>query len=169
MTDPNTLVIPYPLRLRPDLHHFFSLPPEDLLALLILGEAEGEPYGGKLGVGWVVRNRVENPCWWGSDYQTVILCTSQFSCFNQGVGSRLPLLNDPYGSSHVVSQRTKVAYNDCIQAAEEVLIAPPGADITQGADHYFAKDMKTWTSWIENMMRTVDIGRHVFFSMFGSS
>jgi Mg-chelatase subunit ChlD len=53
-----------------------------ILARAIFGEARSESKPGKIGVGGVIKNRVDNPRWWGSSYHTVILKPSQFSAFN---------------------------------------------------------------------------------------
>ena len=44
-----------------------------ILARAIFGEARGESKKGKIGVGWGIRNRANNPGWWGNSYHTVIL------------------------------------------------------------------------------------------------
>ena len=56
-----------------------ELPAEIVLALLIWGEARGEPIEGQVAVGCVVRNRVARS---GQDWRTVCLAPKQFSCFN---------------------------------------------------------------------------------------
>src|SRR5690349_18676751 len=55
-----------------------------LLAMCIFGEARGEEYEAKVGVGCVVRNRVGHQGKYGHGYQGVILKPYQFSCFNHG-------------------------------------------------------------------------------------
>lgn len=54
----------------------------DLLAATIIREAALEPPYGQAAVGIVIRNRVNNPRWWGRSFESVILKPWQFSCWN---------------------------------------------------------------------------------------
>lgn len=61
-----------------------TTPPEEwddlsLLAGIIYLEAEGEPAEGKVGVGWVARNRADR---WRKHLRAVLLQPAQFSCLN---------------------------------------------------------------------------------------
>ena len=51
----------------------------DLMALCIWAESRGEPGEGQVAVAWVIKNRIDHPCWWGRDVHTVILTPCQFS------------------------------------------------------------------------------------------
>jgi len=55
----------------------------ELLTMLLIGEAEGEPWESKVGVGLTVRNRVEvrKRCF-GVGWRGVMLAPNQFTCFS---------------------------------------------------------------------------------------
>lgn len=55
-----------------------------LFALCIWREARGEDLNVKVAQAWTVRNRVENPSWWGKDWISVITYPEQYSGFNPG-------------------------------------------------------------------------------------
>ena len=68
-----------------------------LLALVIWREARGEGELGMRAVAWTVRNRVEHPTWWGTDYGSVIAKREQYSSMTHAGDpqlSRFPLADD---------------------------------------------------------------------------
>lgn len=133
-----------------------------ILALTIYGEARGEPFPGKLGVGWVVRNRAENPGWWGGpSLADVCLHRWQFSCWNE---------NDPnsgqlhrFGTDDLLED---AELRVCLRAALEVT-SPSGVDISHGADHYVRTDWLTSAklrpNWANGHDPVAEIGHHSFY------
>jgi len=135
----------------------------DLLvpARTVVGEARGEDYEGKLAVACVIRNRAENPRWWGGpDWDSVCLKPWQFSCFNDPKYGGQPFLWN-LQLDDIAEQ-----YPDCLSAVEEV---KKGAiDLTGNATHYvvtsWLHDPDLRPAWANELVPTVVIGHHSFFS-----
>jgi len=123
-----------------------------LLAQCILGEAEGEPFKGKLAVGHVVMNRVLDDRW-PSSIAAVVLQPKQFSAFNTG-SPRLGPMRFPY--SHV----RESVWNQCFEAACRVVFGP-SIDSTEGANHYCSQRVSP--RWADPAKLTVTIGAHRFY------
>jgi len=122
---------------RPDIAIEQQLP-EVLFAMLLFGEARGEPFSGKCAVGSVVRNRVEHPRWWGHDLKGVILRHSitssgriiyQFSCFNPDDPNRGKLL-------WPLQHEDNTVWDECYEVAIGILDNDL-PDNTAHSDHYF--------------------------------
>lgn len=126
----------------------------DTMARTLWGEARGEPAKGLIAVGWVIRNRADNPGWWGSSIETVCLKPKQFSCWNKGDP------NYPYlaGFKAIPSRD----YMRMHEAATAVVYGHE-PDPTGGATHYHAKNMRNYPAWTRGATMTVVIGGHVFY------
>lgn len=112
---------------------------KDVLARLIEAEAGGEPYVGKVAVGYVVLNRVDSQDF-PDTITSVIYQTGQFEPVANGA------INNP-------------ASADSIKAANEALCS----DRTKGAGSLFFYNPKTATShWLDSLPTTAVIGNHVF-------
>jgi spore germination cell wall hydrolase CwlJ-like protein len=92
---------------------FLKLTPLQIMACTILGEAEGEKFAGKLGVGFVIRNRADL---WKLTVPEVCLQNNQFECFNTG-NPRLPVLVDMARDF----EGNAVRLHDSLTAAQGVL------------------------------------------------
>ena len=95
-----------------------------MLAIVIWREARGETKQAMLAVGCSIRNRVENPKWWGDSYPAVISKKWQYSSMTDPKDKQLTLfpqgINDQnFGDALVV------AYSVVI---EGVVSPVPGAD-----------------------------------------
>lgn len=134
------------------LYPFWPHDEVSLLRALIVGEAEGETYLGKLAVACVVRNRVRAPWWWGHDVRTVILWRHQFSCFWSDYAKREKAM--------LLALTSPDAYEAAHRAATDVLAG--SGDITDGAMWYFNRAVVT-PSWAAHLIRTVRIGHHDFY------
>ena len=124
-----------------------------LLALCCYREARGEPMEGKRGVCHVVRNRTQEPTWWGDDWKTVILKPYQFSSFNE---------NDH--NSGVWPLDDEPAWKDCLAAAGAVYKGVD-EDLTQGAVFYHDTSIgwpKVWGN-VAEYVNTINIGRLKFY------
>lgn len=132
---------------------FIKWPAILLVASCIWGEARGEPFLGKVAVGWVIQNRVNGAKWYGSNHQEVILKPKQFSVFNAGDPNREkmknPLLWDSFGR-----------WGECFEAARLVL-SNDVEDNTGGATHYHRADITPY--WAKSMEFSCQIGNHKFY------
>jgi Cell Wall Hydrolase len=103
-----------------------------LIALCVYREARGESIEAKLGVAWVIRNRVKLPRWWGHDWISVILHHFQFSSFNATNNVQAETFPGPSDPS----------WADCWNAANVVYAETPSfADPTNGATYYYDKSL----------------------------
>lgn len=149
----------------------------DLYRALIVGEAEGESWLGKLAVGYVARNRrrfsaMARLPWFSptSDRQNV-LARYQFSCFWSDYGRRERALSL---SLHVASRYSEADAAACAVLDEtepDPTVGPEGV----GADHYYAHNTMPEPSWAVPLFdgqglvrpgftRTVRLGAHTFYS-----
>ena len=126
--------------------------PDRIAAATMYGEARGEPPEGQAAVAWVIRNRAENPRWWGHDVASVCLKPFQFSCWNRNDPNRPKLL--------AVSTDALIPF---IRIFKEVQAADPATDPTGGADSYIVTTLKDRTWWARELQPTVVIGHHSFY------
>lgn len=113
--------------------------PASLLALALWGEARGEPIEAQVGVGCVIRNRVQDRRWPGT-YQEVILQPLQFSAFNVDDPNLAKLFelagldsNDARRKEPVLPQLRWVAEGITVTGAVDGQIL----DNVGGANHYY--------------------------------
>lgn len=131
------------------------------IAATIYGEARGEYHPGKVGVGWVIRNRAQNPAWWGKSIVGVCTKPYQFSCWNN---------NDPNsGMVKKIARNAAGVLDDpvvqqCMRAALEVLQGK--RDPVGGADHYHTLSISP--AWRDDSKCIGAVGHHQFYKL-GSS
>ncbi len=128
--------------------HAFRL---TLLAIAIWREARGEPNEGKIAVGEVIRNRVDDSRW-PDTWEDVILQPWQFSAFNKG---------DPNATKF--PDPTTRAWLDCYAAACSVYEIGPEKGYANGANHYCA--VSVHPSWARTDKLVAQIGRHKFYKL----
>ena len=128
--------------------NFYDL---EIMARTIYGEARGEGLDGKIAVGYVIRNRANDPKWWGGNIVEVCKKPYQFSCW---------LRNDPNYEKLTTVTLDDEAFYACVKAALHVA-GDACPDITQGATHYHAHYVEP--SWASTMEHLVDIGNHKFY------
>lgn len=126
----------------------------DILARTLWGEARGESDKGLVAVAWVIRNRSDNPSWWGSSIETVCLKPKQFSCWNS---------SDP--NYQFLAGLKSIPGRDYVRMREAAVSVIDGhqPDPTYGATHYHAKSMRNYPAWVRKATMTVVIGGHVFY------
>ncbi len=144
-------MVPFVLRLPP--------PIDDLQALAstIAQEAGGEPFEGKLGVGYVIVTRATRA---GRSILDTVLAPAQFSAWNTDAPTRLRLDTTP---PEVWAESYKAA---C--AAAFGLLPDP----THGATHYLneaatraGRPHRDLPSWFDEAKVTVRLGRHTFLRL----
>ena len=126
-----------------------------LLALVIWREARGESPDGQLAVGCSIRNRVNQPGWWGHDYHSVILKPWQYSSFNR---------NDPNSEKWPVDGSQ--SETSCLSAASAVIVGNT-PDLTDGATHYYDSSIGFPKAWgkEEDWQNTLNIGHLHFWKL----
>lgn len=129
----------------------------DSAARTIFGEARGEPTAGQMAVAWVIRNRVEQPSWWGKTPDEVCTHPYQFSCWNA---------NDPNSSLLKLMSSHNLRYQWFLGVVK-VVFKSQGTDPTGGATHYKVRGTKaSWDSEVEQKgIAPVSIGKHDFFKI----
>jgi spore germination cell wall hydrolase CwlJ-like protein len=138
---------------------FMQLDDARLLALLIYGEARGEPMEGRIAVASVVMNRVKIGGWFGSDIKDVILKPYQFSCFNAN-DPNLPKLAKIAKAFDAYLAKDK-ALMECYEIAKKAVKYELSDIALLGATHYKTKNCKA--SWADKMVKVAIIGNHEFY------
>jgi len=146
---------------------------QDLFTGMIIGEAAGEDFVGKLAVACAVRNRVNDSRRWSNDYKAVILQAKQFSCLNS-INRTMEIA--PYFLYRYFKHFWSEAWwRECWSAAFLVLYDWVG-DITNGANHYHV-EVKTEVSttgrihefklpyWAEEKIPVFKWGGHWFYKL----
>ena len=124
----------------------------DLLIACIRGEAEGEPFIGKLAVACVIRNRLLDDRW-PDTYHGVMLQKWQFSCF----------IPKYFRESTLKHEWSRAFYRECRYAAFGVY-ATWVQDITNGANHYHATWIDT-PDWAQGKEPVFKMEKHLFFKL----
>lgn len=125
----------------------------DVMARTIWGEARGQDLGGKIGVAWVIKNRADNPGWWGKGVADVCKQPWQFSCWNE---------NDPNRQKLIGVTPQNEMFRDCLMVAAAVLTRN-FPDPTHGANHYHAKGVSP--DWAQGEEPTARIEDHIFYQL----
>jgi len=122
-----------------------------LLPLVIYREARGQPDDAMAAVGWVVKNRVAHPKWWGTDIPSVVLAHYQFSSFNANDPNSRAFMAKGLEADHIM----QIAFNVYWSLT---------SDPTGGATYYFDKSLDSNPpNWSKTMTHTVDIGAFHFY------
>ncbi|MBI4243171.1 MAG: cell wall hydrolase [Planctomycetes bacterium] len=129
-------------------------PDNIILARGIFGEGRSLPELGKIGIGWVIRNRI-GYAQWGNTYHEVILKPLQFSAFNKSDPNRI-FVEDPSRDS---TQRE--AWRECYRIASSI-IQGGISDPTKGANHYYSTYIKP-PSWTKGATQTLKIDNTLFY------
>jgi|SRR5579859_6044387 len=142
---------------------------QQILTLTLIGEAVGEPVESIVGVGCVIRNRV-NKSKIKESYHDICLAPKQFSCWNEGTdarqrlidisdkllnGKELEIINDPY-------------IKQCFFLAEGIIDSYL-VDNTKNAIYYLEQNIFNDTSkrphWASFPKNIIQHGHHIFFSL----
>lgn len=143
----------------PDLFILLNDPAVNVLARTIKGEADNQPWIGKIAVGFVVKNRTNDPNHrWPNTIVRVCQQPLQFSCWN---------LTDPNRARLERLTGSEYGFAECLAAALMVLEGLV-ADPTRGANHYHTiaapKGTAVWPPpWANG--ESVAIGAHKFYKL----
>lgn len=141
---------------------FGDLADDQLLALTIYGESRGEPREGRIAVGTVILERVDNRDWDGKTIKEVCLMPYQFSCFLPG-DPNFKLLAG-IAADYDVALLKMPALDRCDGIARGLLDGTIPRDPLL-ADHNCTqyKAVGCEAAWSNKMRLLVAIGRHEFF------
>lgn len=145
---------------------FYELSDEELLGIIGIGEADGEPDEGKIAVMNVIKNRVTKEGWFLDrgifkilyrKYPATILKNAlvkerfiyQFSSFNEFDPNRIKLKN-------LVDKK-----DFFLKDIAKSIISGKISDNTNNACYYYA-DYIHQPSWTKKMTVTTKIGKHIF-------
>jgi hypothetical protein len=107
-----------------------NLPPKDILYRTLFGECRGEPIEAQVGVGSVLRNRVnDHHHRWPNTYNEVALQPAQFSCFNPQDPNFEKLLDPERHEKLEVLEQLKWIAHGIVQGLIQENVA--------GANHYY--------------------------------
>jgi hypothetical protein len=154
----------YPAWLPEHLRPFWDAAPVDLYRALVVGESEGEPYDGMLGVAFALQNRriyaSRGLTWFDPESDTVnALAKHQFSCF----------WSDWHVRGHVMTRAlTAPAIFRLAHEAALAVVNGTAEDVTVGADHYVTTAIAAKTWWTSKFERTVVIGHHSFYRSYSA-
>lgn len=130
--------------------------PLQVYARTVWAEARGESREGQRAVAWVIRNRAENPRWWGRDIKDVCLKDWQFSCWN---------VNDPQSQRLLKDLESTALYESIEDLCIQVLAEPKYMDPTGNSDHYLTTAIMHSTSWSKGRVPERIIGNHAFYRL----
>lgn len=128
------------------------LNPTDVIARTIWAEARNQGTAGMAAVACVIKNRQDNPSWWGRSWISVCQKPFQFSAWNPGDPNLPKLLGVDESDPQFVMALDLAA---AVQAGALV-------DHTGGADSYFAVGTRH-PAWATDTKHTVTIGGHAFY------
>ena len=130
----------------------------DIAGRTLFGEARGESWDGQIAVAWVIRNRAQQPSWWGQTISEVCKKPWQFSVWNDGdpnkalieaVGPEVPAFRRALGIMALVLSGD--LSDPTGQATSYHTATPPQSDMA-------------WPpSWAMKMRQTARSGHHVFY------
>ncbi len=124
------------------------------VARTIYGEARGTSRKDRIGVAWVIRNRVHDRRW-PNAWSAACKQRLQFSCWNRGEPNNHPMLaadlDDP-------------VFAECFAIAAAVM-AGIDPDPTRGANHYHALSMPSPPYWADPNRETGRLGGHAYYNL----
>jgi len=142
---------------------FAHLDEIQLMALVIYGEARGEPRDGKIAVGSVILERVDHREWDGKTIHEVCLMPLQFSCLRPADPNfkALRLIAEDWPSKFLRSQ----SLQECYQVADGLIKGdiPRTSEIAQAHCCQY-KTITCKASWADKMTLILTTGNHQFFA-----
>jgi len=132
-----------------DLHKYSEI---TFIALVIWREARGEPWQGKIGVGFSIMNRVRNPKWWGKSVMEVVFKKWQYSS-----------MTDPNDRQLTIWPKDDSVWQECLKAAYDVYNFISDNPV-KGADSYHDISIPS-PKWATKDMFVCQIGRLKFYNV----
>ena len=133
-----------------------------ILARAIYGEAGGESIEAKIGVGWAIRNRVnDNQNRWGKTYHEVILEPYQFEPFNDSSSDIFKKITNPPIDNPGEEEVWENSFKSAVQVIQGDI-----SDPTKDSNHFYvplANQPKP--SWADDEKFTVQIGATRFYNL----
>lgn len=114
-------------------------PEVQILARTAWGENRGGSQDGLQSVVNVIMNRVDHPGWWGTSALSVCLAREQFSCW---------LPDDPNRAQLLAVTMSDPQFIMAMGLAKKALSPSGLADITDGADSYYAASDPSPPRWV---------------------
>lgn len=138
-----------------------ELKQEKCLAVMIYGEARGEPVKGQVAVAYTAVNRAVN-----KTVCKVVLAPKQYSIFNDN-----PYLQEVARSKTLEPVQKNItdsrSWKQAVKIAKSVLKREV-RDPTKGATHYLAyKSLNHIPRWSREFTKTAEIENHTFFKARG--
>lgn len=134
------------------------------VAATLWGEARSEPVHGIIAIANVIRNRVNKPGWWGTDYSSVCLAPHQFSAWTPAGGAknyaRLLGLMQKFAAGEPI---TEPSARECIGIAHLVL-GGYLRDNVKNCTHYHTATLVPRPAWTKGHPPVLQVARHVFYS-----
>src|SRR3989338_4184541 len=132
-----------------------------ILARAIFGEARDVRLSDKarIGVGWSIRNRVEDSRW-AHDYHGVVTQAGQYSAFNLEDQKNRPMIEDPFRKNNLVDRE---AWFNCYKIAGQI-IEGTVSDPTHGSDHYYDDSINP-PYWATNDSFVIKIDALIFHKL----
>jgi hypothetical protein len=121
-----------------------------LMVLTLHREARNQTDAAKRGVLWVIRNRVENPCWWGRDVYSVLTKPYQFTSMS--------VVKDPNLVKYPPPSEVGLLSAIVFEVWDSSSIDPTG-----GATHYHDKSIAKPLGWGASILETCRIGAFTFY------
>lgn len=125
----------------------------------ILQEARSEPLEGQIAVAEVIHNRMKQKFFSNGTFRDTCLRPYQFSGWNT---------NDPNRIICAGFSWTSPSTMKALSAFDKVFVKKE-IGITKGAVLYHASTMETFPNWANepSIIKTVEIGRHIFYKREG--
>ncbi len=124
-----------------------------LLALVIWREARGESREAQIAVAASIKNRVDRPSWWGTDYVSVISRKWQYSSMTDPHDAQLTMWPKPDDAAMI----------ECLEIADGVMCGQLMTTMP-GADSYYDDSIPA-PKWTDAAHYVGKIGRLNFYNM----
>ncbi len=124
----------------------------EIMTRTIWGEAEGEPWFGKLAVAAVILNRAADKRW-PKSVGEICLQPGQFSCWNNPSSRLFKIATvDTHSPSYI----------ECHEATLQLTTSRKFFDTIMGATHFHAKGIMP--KWAKDKKPVYIIARHMFYN-----